>query len=71
MKIKSVDDLFELAQGSVHLASHLNVHQTTVLQWRRIGIPIRYWSRIIEWLKVTPNDLHNISERALNDNQER
>lgn len=71
MKIKNIDDIFELAGGSVHLASHLDLHQTTVLQWRKIGIPIRHWAQIIEWLKVTADDLFTVSERALNDNSDK
>ena len=71
MKIKNVDDIFELAGGSVHLSSKLDVHQTTVLQWRKIGVPIKYWATIIDWLKVSAQDLFAASERALNDNKER
>jgi hypothetical protein len=71
MKIKNVDDIFELAGGSVHLASKLDLHQTTVLQWRKIGVPIKYWAAIIEWLKVSAQDLFVVSEHALNGNKQR
>jgi hypothetical protein len=67
MKIKTIDDLFDLAQGSVQLAAKLNLHQTTVIQWRKIGIPIKYWSKIMDFLKVSVEDLYRVSERALNE----
>lgn len=65
MKIKKIVDIFERAGGSVHLAARLDLHQTTVLAWERSGIPIRYWSKLIDDYKLTPVDIYTASKHAL------
>jgi len=67
MKLSSIENLFKLAGGSIHIAVLLNVHQYTALSWMRTGIPIRHWRKLIDTYNLTVNDLFNMSERARAD----
>jgi len=64
MKISSVQNIFKLAGGSIHVASLLNVHQCTVLSWTRVGIPIKHWKKLIATYDLAATDLFNVSEKA-------
>lgn len=64
MKLKTIQDFFEHAGGSNQVAAKLNVHQITALSWRRVGIPLKYWNRIMQEYKLTADDLYRISENA-------
>lgn len=64
MKLRTIDDFFNLAGGTVHLAALLNLHQTTVITWAKSGIPTKYWNRLIDEYKVTADQLFQISEHA-------
>lgn len=64
MKLRTIDDFFNLAGGTIYLAAFLGLHQTTVITWAKSGIPTKYWNRLMEEYKVTAEQLFNISENA-------
>ena len=64
-KLKSVEDLFFRAGGSVHIAAYLDVNQWTVERWRVIGIPDSYHPRLCSKFDCTREDLIRISDRAI------
>lgn len=68
-KITCIQDLFELAGGSVRLAAFLQKHfptmsQWTVERWKKIGIPQKYWEYLIKEYDITPAELFHISNKA-------
>lgn len=63
--IKSIEDLFYNAGGSVHVAALLNVNQWTVERWRRLGIPDTYWPQLTEKLGYSKEVLAAISNKAI------
>lgn len=64
MKLRTIEDLFELAGGTIHIAVLLDVHQTTVISWAKCGVPLKYWNRLMQEYKVTAEQLFQISENA-------
>lgn len=67
-KIKSIEDLFKKAGGSIHVAAALNVHQQTVVRWLKTGIPGHNWGNLAKIYGITPNELFAISEKAKQEN---
>lgn len=66
--IKTIDDLFELAGGSVQVAALLGKNQWVVDRWKKTGIPHRHWKLLIQEYKplgVDVHTLHDISQRAI------
>jgi len=64
MKLRTIEDLFKQAGGTIHLAVLLDVHQTTVISWAKCGIPTKYWDKLMQQYKITADDLYRISENA-------
>ena len=62
--MKTVDDLFKKAGGSVHVAAALNLNQWTVERWRQIGIPIFYWEVLKKKYGVTAEELLQMTKAA-------
>lgn len=63
-KLSTVKELFELAGGSVHVASALNMNQWSVNRWEWRGIPHKMWPQIMKILNVTATELHEMTENA-------
>lgn len=59
-QIRYLQDIFELAGGSTKLAARLNVHTYTVENWRRTGIPQKYWEAICKHYDVSPGELFQV-----------
>jgi len=64
-KFHTIQDVYDAAGGSTQLAARLNIHAYTVENWRRSGVPIKYWSDVMEFYKITPSELYHISQGCL------
>ena len=62
--LRSINDLFMRAGGSVKLAALVNVNQWTVDRWVKTGIPVKHWALIIKTFGGSIEDMYNISEKA-------
>lgn len=60
--INTIEDLFREANGTVNVAVNLGLHQWTVERWRKIGIPIKYWEKLIKLYDLTPATLFAITQ---------
>lgn len=58
--IKTIQELYELAGSSTKLAAMLELHAYTVENWRRSGVPYKYWDCLMKKLNVTSDDLFRI-----------
>jgi hypothetical protein len=63
-EIKNIQDLFDMAGGSVHLAAFLELNQYTVDRWHKNGIPRKYWASIVSKYNTSVAELFHISEKA-------
>jgi hypothetical protein len=61
-KIETLRDIFDLAGSSTQLAAKLNLHAFSVENWRRNGVPFKYWEPLIKMLGITPTDLHVVGK---------
>lgn len=60
--VKCLHDIFELAGSSTKLAAELDLHAYTVENWRRCGIPIKYWDKMYSLYGITPGELHSVTK---------
>lgn len=60
--IKFLQDIFELANGSTQLAAKLNLNAFTVENWRRCGIPQKYWDALYKFYGLSPGELYTVSK---------
>lgn len=58
--LKYIQDLFDLAGTSTKLAAALELHAYTVENWRRTGVPIRYWDKLHDLYGILPAELYVI-----------
>ena len=65
-QVKCLQDVFDLAGSSSKLAAQLDLHAFTVENWRRSGIPQKYWDRLHELYGITPAELYIVSKVARN-----
>lgn len=63
MTIKNIQELFELAGSSTKLAAKLNIHAYTVENWKKRGVPLKYWHAISKAYGISPNELFEISRK--------
>lgn len=63
-EFKFLEDLYCAAKGSVHIAALLNINQFTVDRWVKTGIPVKYWSILIDKYGITPAELYCITSKA-------
>ncbi len=61
MKPKNIKDLFEVAGNSTQLAASLNVQAFTVENWKRRGIPQKYFAHISKKYGISIEDIYKIS----------
>lgn len=61
-KIETLQDLFERAGSSSHIAVALGLHAFTVENWRRNGVPHKYWDPIMEKYNVSAAELHIVGK---------
>ena len=61
--IKNIQDIYSLAGGSTKLAAKLGLHAYTVENWRRAGIPLKYWDTLYNLYGVSPAELHSLYKR--------
>jgi hypothetical protein len=61
-KVKTLEELFKLAGGSVHVASLLNLNQYSVDRWDRNGIPQKHWGKLAAKYGLDVDTLYAISQ---------
>lgn len=59
-KVENLKDIFEIAGSSTQLAATLHLHTQTVENWRRNGVPAKYWLPIMEVYGITAEQLHMV-----------
>lgn len=66
-RVQFLQDVFDIAGGSAELAVALKpympnktLHAYTVENWRRSGIPQKYWGPLFELYGITPFELHQV-----------
>lgn len=60
----NLNDLFARAGTAARLAVALDIHPfTPMYQWKKSGIPVKYWEAIIKHCDVTPAELYAINQR--------
>lgn len=62
--ISCLQDIFDLAGSSTKLAAQLDLHAFTVENWRRAGIPQKYWDTLFELYGILPAELYSISKKC-------
>lgn len=62
--ITSLQDIFDAAGSSTKLAAKLDLHAFTVENWRRCGIPQKYWDILLELYDITPAELYAVSKNC-------
>lgn len=60
MKAKKILALIELAGGTTPLAALCGVHAQTVENWKKSGVPLRYWAIIMKRFDLKESDLYSI-----------
>lgn len=60
--IKYLQDVMDLAGGATKLAAQLDLHAFTVENWRRCGIPQKYWDVLYKLYDLTPAELFTVSK---------
>lgn len=63
-EIKNIQDFFNLAKGSVHVAAYLNLNQYTVDRWHRTGIPEKHYVLLSDKYNISIAELKHISDKA-------
>jgi len=56
--------LFDLAGNSTKLAASLDLHAYTVENWRRCGVPQKYWDKIVQLYGVSVDELYTIGKNC-------
>lgn len=56
-----VQDLFDLAGSATKFAASIDLPQRTVEHWKKAGIPIDHWPKIIRKYNVTLAELYSLS----------
>lgn len=64
MALKNIEELFQKAGGSIHLAVILDLNQWTVERWQKTGVPFKYWRALMDKYKLTADELTCISHSA-------
>lgn len=62
-KIKTIQELFAHAGGSMNLALALKIQQTSVIAWKYRGIPPKLWKDIIDKFPIDLDTLHAIDQK--------
>lgn len=62
--IKYLEDVVQLAGSTTKLAAQLGLHAITVENWRRCGIPQKYWGKLYDLYGITPGELHYVWKRC-------
>ncbi len=60
--VNTIEDLFDISNGTARIAVALGVHQLSVQRWRKIGIPLKYWEQLIKLYNLDPATLYTITE---------
>lgn len=63
-KIETVQQIFDLAGGTMKLAIALNDSQANIQQWKHQGIPRKRWSNLIDLLGLTVEEIFQADELA-------
>lgn len=63
-KFKYMQDIYDFFGSGAKLAAFLDIPGPTVEAWRRSGVPIKHWEKIIAKSGITPAELFFISERC-------
>lgn len=58
-----------MAGGSVHLASALDMNQWSIERWIKTGIPHKRWEEIGKIMKVSSEELHEMTINARSKRQ--
>lgn len=61
-KPKNLQDIFDRAGSSTKLAAALNIHAYTAENWRRCGIPQKYWDKLKLLYGLSPDDIFNVNK---------
>ena len=64
-KIEYMQDLFALAGGSTKFAAMLDLSAWCVENWRKRGIPFKYWPTIVDKLNVSSAELYHLNLNIL------
>ena len=67
--IKTIEDLFDRAGGPVQIAARLCMSEIVVYKWKSIGVPQKHWHALMAWLGVDLVKLHNITQKARENNK--
>lgn len=59
--LKTLDDLFEIAGGTVQLAALLDKNQWVVERWAKTGVPFKHWKKLIKEFGNVGLDVHALS----------
>lgn len=62
--LKTLQDIFEIAGGSTKLAAQLDIHAYTAENWRKSGIPQKYWDTLHRLYGITPAELYVVSKNC-------
>ncbi len=60
--ITSLQDIFDAAGSSTKLAAALDLHAYTVENWRRCGVPQKYWDAMFQLYQITPAELFSVTK---------
>lgn len=59
-EVRCLQDIFDIAGSSTKLAAALEVHAFTAENWRRTGIPQKYWEKLYSLYGISPVELHSV-----------
>lgn len=59
-----MQDIYDLAGSSTKLAAILDLHAYTVNNWKKIGIPAKYWEKLYELYGLSPAELYSLSKKC-------
>lgn len=59
---KFIQDLYTAAGGATKLAAELDLHAATVENWKRAGIPTKYWEQLFNLYDILPMESYLITK---------
>lgn len=64
--VKTFQDLYDACGGTLQIAYTLQIHQTAVERWQRVGIPQKHWDTLVKLSNgnVTPGELYSLTKKA-------